>query len=329
MECLAAVEAIKRFHIYLSGKPFKLLTDCDSFRLTLSKQSINPRIARWAMFLQSYDFQIEHGPNKRMSHVDALSRCHSILILEANTFEQTLIIKQNQDENIRKLRNELELKENKFYELQNGLVYRKAKNKLLFYVPSCMETNVIRSCHDSMGHIGIDKVLENICRVYWFPEIRKKVKNHIANCLKCIDYSPISGKTEGYLHSIPKGNLPFQTIHIDHYGPLEKTSKGYKYILSIIDAFTKFIKLFPCKSTGTEETVQNLQTYFKMYSKPKRIISDRGTSFTSTAFKNFVNNEFVEHVLIAVGTPRANGQIERFHRVITPMLSKLCDAIQK
>lgn len=281
------------------------------------------------MFLQSYDFKIEHRPNKKMSHVDALSRCHSILILEANTFEQILIIKQNQDENILKLRNELELKEHKFYELRDGLVYKKAKNKLLFYVPSCMETNVIRSCHDNIGHIGVDKVLENICRVYWFPEIRKKVKIHIANCLKCIDYSPISNKTEGYLHSIPKGNLPFQTIHIDHYGPLEKINKGYKHILSIIDAFTKFIKLFPCKRTGTEETIQNLQTYFKMYSKPKRIISDRGTSFTSTAFKNFINDEFIEHVLIAVGTPRANGQIERFHRVITPMLSKLCDTPQK
>lgn len=196
-------------------------------------------------------------------------------------------------------------------------------------MPSSMETNVIRFCHDNIGHIGIDKVLENICRVYWFPEIRKKVKTHIVNCLKCIDYSPISGKTEGYLYSIPKENLPFQTIHIDHYGSLAKTSKGYKHILSVIDAFTKFIKLYPCKSIGTEENIQNLQTYFKTYSKPKRIISDRGTSFTSTTYKNFVNDEFIEYVLIAVGTPRANGQIERFHRVIIPMLSKLCDTPQK
>lgn len=281
------MEAIKRFHIYLAGKSFKLITDCDNFRLTLSKQLINPRIARWAMFLQSYDFQIEHRSNKRMSHVDALS--HSILVIEANTFEQTLIIKQNQDENIRKLRNELESKENKLYELRDGLVYRKAKNKLLFYVPACMETNVIRSCHDNIGHIGIDKVVENINRVYWFPKIREKVKAHVANCLKCIDFSSPSGKVEGYLHSIPKGNLPFQTIHIDHYGPLEKTSKGYKHILSTIDAFTKFIKLYPCKSTGTE-VIKNLETYFKTYSKPKRIVSDRGTSFTLTMFKNFVNN---------------------------------------
>jgi len=172
LECLAAIYAIKRFHIYLFGRPFKLVTDCDSFRLTLNKHIVNPRIARWAIFLQRYDFQIEYRSNKRMSHVDALSRCYGIHILETTTFEQTLCIKQNQDDTIRKIRNELEHTESKFFELRNGLIYRKAKNKLLFYVPSNMENNVIRSCHDDFGHVGIDKVYENINRTYWFPQIR-------------------------------------------------------------------------------------------------------------------------------------------------------------
>jgi len=46
LECLSVVYAIQRFHVYLTGIPFKILTDCDSFRLTLSKQNINPRISR-------------------------------------------------------------------------------------------------------------------------------------------------------------------------------------------------------------------------------------------------------------------------------------------
>ena len=74
LECLTAIYAIERFHVYLSGIPFKIITDYDSFRLTLSKQSINPRISRWAMFLQEYDFEIEHRSGSKMPHVDALSR---------------------------------------------------------------------------------------------------------------------------------------------------------------------------------------------------------------------------------------------------------------
>lgn len=106
--------------------------------------------------------------------------------------------------------------------------------------------------------------------------LREKVRNYISNCLKYIKFFPTSGKIEGHLHSIPKGKLPFQTIHVDHYGPLEKTGKGYQYILSVVDGFAKFIKLYSCKDTKTEEIIRHLKDYFRAYSKP-RLISDRGT----------------------------------------------------
>ena len=112
-------------------------------------------------------------------------------------------------------------------------------------------------------------------------------------------------------------------------GPLEKSTQGYKHILVIVDAFTKFLKLFPCKSTKSEETIKKLKEYFRAYSRPKRLISDRGTAFTSTTFKDFMNAEKIEHVLVAVGTPRANGQVERFNRVIAPALAKLAETPKK
>lgn len=327
LECLAVVNAIKRFHVYLGGIKFKIITDCDSFRLTLSKQQVNPRIARWAMFLQDYDYEIFHRPGKRMSHVDALSRCHSVLVIEANTFDQTLAICQNRDVEINKIRDTLEHAESKLFELRDGLVYWKNKNKeLLFYVPQSMENNVIRTCHDELGHVGYDKVVNNLLKIYWFPKLREKVKEYIANCLRCIEFSPLSGKPEGFLHNIDKEKLPFQTLHIDHLGPLEKTKKGYKHLFVIVDAFTKFIKLYPCKSTKSEECVNYLTEYFRAYSKPRRVISDRGTAFTSALFTEFLKSEEIDHVLIAVGTPRANGQVERFNKTITPMIAKLSDS---
>jgi len=178
LECLAVVYAIKRFHIYLSGISFKVITDCDSFRLTLNKKDINPRISRWALFLQNYDFEIFHRSNKNMQHVDAFSRCHAILILESNTFEQVLEIRQNTDDNIVKIRDKLETVDDKFYELRNGVVYRKENKHVRFYVPESMETNVIRSCHDVMAHVGLSKVIENISRVYWFPSMKVKVRHN-------------------------------------------------------------------------------------------------------------------------------------------------------
>lgn len=329
LECLAVIYAIKRFHIYLADIPFKIITDCDSFRLTLRKQTVNPCIYRWALFLEQYTYEMAHRPGTRISHVDALSRCHSVLTLEANSFERTLSIQQDRDVNIVNIRTKLENSEDKFFELRNGLVYHKDKTKkLLFYIPSSMENNVIRTCHDDIGHVGLDKVINNICKIYWFPQMREKVKMYISNFLRCIEFFSSSGK-ESKLHSIPKKNLPSQTIHIDYCGPFEKTGRGYRYILAIVDAFTKFLKLYPCKSTTSDESINHLKNYFQTYSKLRRIVSDRGTTFTSDKFREFMDSESTQHILVAVGTPRANGQIERFNRVITPMIAKLCNEPHK
>ncbi|KAL4119867.1 hypothetical protein QTP88_012630 [Uroleucon formosanum] len=325
LECLAVVYAIKRFHVYLYGISFKVMTDCDSFRLTLNKQDVNTRISRWALFLQNYDFSIFHRPNKNMQHVDAFSRCHAILVLESNTFEQVLAVRQSTDDDIVQIKNKLLTSDNKFYELRNGLIYRKENKRIRFYVPKTMENNVIRTCHDDMAHVGLLKVIENISRVYWFPDMKNKVRRYLDNCLKCIEFSRPSGRKEGFLFSIPKGDKPFITLHIDHLGPLEKTNYKNKFIFVIIDAFSKFVRLYPCRTTKSDEVIKHLRNYFQTYSKPCQIISDRGTSFTGTNFKEFLKDESVKLTLVASGTPRANGQVEIVNKSIIPMLAKLTE----
>lgn len=149
------------------------------------------------------------------------------------------------------------------------------------------------------------------------------VKIYIDNCLKCIVFSPKEGKKEGFLKLIDKGNKPFNTIHIDHYGPLNNTKGRFKHILVIVDAFSKFVTLYPVRSVKSKDVCTNFNEYFSYYSKPLRIISDRGTCFTSEMFKDFCKSNVIQHVLIAAGSPQANGQVERYNRTVKTMLSKL------
>lgn len=209
--------------------------------------------------------------------------------------------------------------------MRSGLLYRKEKDDLLFYVPQNMEGNILFNYHNQMGHVGIDKTTEIIQKNYWFPNMRTKVKEHIANCLKCIAYSPPSGKVEGILHSIPKGNVPLDTLHIDHLGPIDKECHVKKYVFLVVDAFSKYVKLYATKSTASKEVIKSLKDYFANYSKPRVIISDRGSSFTSQEFESFVRERDIKHILIATGSPQSNGQVERVNRVLIPMLSKLVD----
>lgn len=55
LEARAVIYALRRFRVYLPGINFKIITDCNSLKMTLSKKEVNPRIARWALELENFD----------------------------------------------------------------------------------------------------------------------------------------------------------------------------------------------------------------------------------------------------------------------------------
>jgi hypothetical protein len=81
--------------------------------------------------------------------------------------------------------------------------------------------------------------------------------------------------------------------------------------------------LYATKSTASSEAIQALCNYFSNYSKPRVIVSDRGSCFTSQEFTDFINEYSIKHVLIATGSPQSNGQVERLNRVLIPLLAKI------
>lgn len=68
------INALKKFRVYLLGRPVKIVTDCSAFEMTMRKVDVPAQVARWALQLSEYDYQLEHRPGTRMRHVDALSR---------------------------------------------------------------------------------------------------------------------------------------------------------------------------------------------------------------------------------------------------------------
>ena len=126
------------------------------------------------------------------------------------------------------------------------------------------------------------------------------------------------------MHPISKEAEPLHTYHVDHLGPLETTSKQYKHIFAIIDAFTKFCWLHPTKSTTSKEAIAKLNAQSLVFGNPFQIVSDRGTAFTSDEFRAYCEAEEIKHVTITTGLPRANGQVERLDSIIVSVLSKLC-----
>jgi hypothetical protein len=56
---------------------------------------------------------------------------------------------------------------------------------------------------------------------------------------------------------------------------------------------------------------------------PRRLITDRGTSFTSHELQRYISGKDIKHILNAVATPRANGQIERYNRTLIDSLTSI------
>lgn len=147
-----------------------------------------------------------------------------------------------------------------------------------------MINNVIRIYHDDIGHVGIDKTIYDILGYYWFPCLKLRVRQYIDNCVKYLTIPIAAGKPEDKIQLFERGSFPFRTLHLDHYGPLETITDGYKHVLIIIDTYTKFVWLYPTKSTGTVEVINSLNILFDVFGLPKQITMDRDTVFSSSVF---------------------------------------------
>lgn len=339
LETLAVIASLNKFRVYLLGMHFKILTDCNALRTTLTKRDLVPRIARWWIQFQEFDCSIEHRPGEKMVHVDALSR-HAIPgpasedrvldILLVNSEDWIATVQDNDDE-IKQIKNVLSDPDSekvvdiiKNYKLKNGRVYRiVGPDMLRWVVPKGVRWQILRANHDSIGHFGFDKTLDRIKSTYWFPRMRKFVKKYVNSCLECAHHKLPGGAKAGLLHPIPKVDVPFHTIHADHLGPFNKSKRRNTYILVIVDGFTKFVNLTAVPNTKSITSVRALKEHFSYFGIPSRLVTDQGTSFTGRKFQEFVKASGVKHVLNAVATPRANGQVERYNRTILAALGAI------
>lgn len=103
---------------------------------------------------------------------------------------------------------------------------------------------------------------------------------------------------------------------MDHLGPFVKSSKGNNELLVIIDNFTRFVQLTPVKNTSTLHTLKALKNFVNNFGLPDKIISDRGSCFTSKQFQEYCTENGIHHTLNSTKHPRANGMVERVNRTV-------------
>lgn len=119
--------------------------------------------------------------------------------------------------------------------------------------------------------------------------MKQFVEKYVKSCLSCNYYKNNSLRNEGLMRPIEKIPVPFHTLHLDHLGPFETSVKSNKYLLVIVNGFTKFVVIESVKDIRAKAITEIVY----LFGAPTRIISNRGSAFTSQKFKMFCQIENV------------------------------------
>ena len=206
-----------------------------------------------------------------------------------------------------------------FFFLNDGVLFRKGEDlKDLVVVPVSLREEVLKLCHDvaSAAHQGKCRTRERISQSFFWYGMSSDIKEYVRGCSVCNKNKPAHRKNKFPLTQNHAG-LPLEKVHIDFIGPLPESASGNQHILVIVDQFTKWLEVIPLPSQKAEVTAQALvDHFFARFGSAAQIVTDQGTNFESTLFKQVCKLLGIHKSRTTAWRPSANGQVERHNLTI-------------
>ena len=346
-EGLAIVFGIKKFHLYLYGRPFLLVTDHKPLtRIFGSKSGIPPlaaaRMQRWALLLSGYQYEIVHRSSSENASADMLSR----LPLQRDSLEvedpdENYIFQTVVDslpvtakliaEHTRKdavLVKVLEYTLSGWTESWNAdeelYPYYNRKDELSVddgcllwgrrvVIPGLLQSQLLDQLHEC--HPGMCR-MKALARSYvWWPGIDQDIEDKVRSCDVCTEVQNTPKKVPLLLW--PWATSPWERIHLDF-----AEIKGQAFLL-VVDSYSKWLEVFPMKQTKSLDTIEILRSLFARYGLPLQLVTDNGPQFISEEFKTFLKLNQVKHTLCPPYHPASNGLAEKYVQTFKRMFGKM------
>ena len=335
-EALAIVFGVKRFHQYLYGRKFTLLTDHQPLTTILGpKKGIPPiaaaRLQRWAVQLAAYTYDIEFKSTHDHGNADALSRlplqstssgCSSVPS-EFNVCQIMSLPVAYTDVQRASRRDPIVSKvlqytrrgwPDTFPDSLKPFSYHRneltTEGDCLLWgtrvvIPSKLRDAVLKELHQ--GHPGVTRMKASARSHLWWPGLDKDLEKLARTCISCqaVKQAPAAAP----LHPWVWPSRSWQRVHVDFAGPF----LGKMYFL-IVDAHSKWGEVFPMTQTTTTKTLEVLRQVFASYGLPEQVVSDNGPQFVSEEFRQFMQGNGIRHIRCAPYHPASNGLVERFVR---------------
>ena len=339
-ELLSIITFVRQFKHYLWGVEFEIRTDHKSLQYVLrGNNDTSSQFCRWRTELDMYNFRVHYIKGMDNGLADGMSRLGKKafqatiavsaekpyydddvntvikLLQEARHNEKwpkELLNKSQEAKILWARRAELEIHNNKLFLKKNGTTH--------LVVPSDHRKETVKKYHEHHCHIGIQKTLSLIKMRFFWPRMEETVKDVINSCRLCSFNKQSASTNKAPLVSTKVGE-PFERIAVDLTGPFLTTSKGNRYILGIIDHFSKFSMLIPVKDAASKTVCEAIFNHWvSLFGAPIEIISDNGSSFKNKLKIEFANMMGIKEVFSPPYYPQANGLVERLFRTAKTMI---------
>ena len=330
-EALALVYGVQKFHQYLYGRQFVLVTDHKPLTTILGhKRGIPPlaaaRLQRWALILSAYSYSIEFRPTKQHANADGLSRlplgnCHEAsldcIAIDAFTIGQIQALPVTTDQVKTATRQDRVLSQvyrytwqgwpNKITEEFKPFTRRKHEltiegNCILWgnrvVIPLKLRPALLEELHKD--HPGASQMKAVARSYFWYPGLDQDIEHKAQSCTSCqaVKNAPPAAPLHPWLWP----TKPWQRIHVDFTGPFN----GKTYFL-VMDAHSKWPEIVEMNSTTSQRTIAELRKMFVAHGLPQQLVSDNGPQFISDEFATFMKSNGIKHIGCAPYHPASNG----------------------
>jgi len=341
-EAFAIFYALRKWEHFLKDVTFTLFTDHKN--LTYIATDPNAKVTRWRMAVQDYDFDIAYIPGEENLVADALSR----LCLKEDPKEDRKIERARQSihalltttlfDEWEPVREQFPEKEHTEYYIQsedlekfqhlnvntayiNALTDRTIPKDFKYIPPD--KFKIIEQCHNhEVGHWGVNRTIEMVKtlieldpkyeNIQWNC-MRKDVQTYILRCDCCnkMNERQLTSHVKKYTTS-EYGVMKCIAIDAIH---MPKAKSGNKYILTVIDTFTRYTALYALKELTAKTAAKTLMNHMCIYGIPDKITADNATQFQAE-FKEMLSILETENYKIHAYSHQENGLVERANKEV-------------
>ena len=357
-ECYAIFHSLHKLDYLLHDIHFVLRTDHRN--LTFLNQNGSPKVLRWKLDIQPYDFEIEYLPGPDNPEADSFSRmdynnamhgpwpvtgrtslararrsavtARQTHYTRLATFNTTMPDNQNIIAPLfaaTAIKLETKRTEPTFTSL-NALHHH--PHRVIPYHGQLQSLplwtyKTIQDVHNAVeGHHGINRTTRKLRKkqISW-PTMNADIAQFIRQCPQC----QLMSQLKAVIHTAPfttSTYAPFERIALDTIGPFKPDIKGNTHILVIIDCFSRYVELYPIHSLDAQTAADHLIHFVCHYDTPMEILHDKGTQFENelwTILKAYLATDGLDMMPYS---KEENSLVERANKEVVRHVSHLLTA---